>query len=87
MRSGTMRFKNLLSVGKYLHSVDRYHVARGDGKHVPKIGVSLFDASGKKLAVVADVFGPVSRPYILVKGAKAQEYFARDRDLLGRKGV
>ncbi|MDN5358667.1 MAG: Gar1/Naf1 binding region [Candidatus Diapherotrites archaeon] len=87
MRSGTMTFKNLSPVGKYLHTVNRYHVIRGDGKNVPKIGAPLYSRDGKKLGVVADVFGPVSRPYVLVKGKKAQEYFARPSDLLGKTGV
>ena len=85
MRGWTVNFKNLLPVGEYLHTVGRYQVIRGDGVHVPKIGVPLYDQSGKKLGVVADVFGPVSRPYVLVKGSKAQEYFARERDLLGKR--
>ena len=87
MRGDTVSFKNLLLVGKYLHSVDRYHVIRGDGTNVPKIGVPLYDKNGKKLGVVADVFGPVARPYVLVKGAKTQEYYAQHRHLLGGKGV
>ena len=87
MRGGSVNFKNLSLIGKYLHSVERYHVIRGNGSNVPKIGVPLFDQNGKKLGVVADVFGPVARPYVLVKGKKAQEYYARPRDLLGRKGV
>lgn len=82
-----MSFKNLALVGKYLHSVGRYHVIRGSGEYVPKIGAPLYGRSGEKLGVVADVFGPVSRPYILVKGKNAQEYYARQRDLLGKKGV
>ena len=87
MRGDTVSFKNLLLVGKYLHSVDCYHVIRGDGSNVPEIGVPLYDKKGKKLGVVADVFGPVARPYVLVKGAKAQEYYAQPRHLLGGKGV
>ena len=82
-----MSFKNFVIVGKYLHTVDRYQVVRGDGKCVPKIGAPLYSKDGKKAGFVADVFGPVSRPYVLVKGVKAQEYYARKRDLLGTKGV
>jgi len=82
-----VKFKKLLLVGKYLHSVERYHVIRGDGTNVPKIGAYLYDRKGEKLGVVADVFGPVARPYVLVKGAKAQEYYTLPKHLLGGKGV
>lgn len=87
MRSGAMSFKNLVLVGKYLHSVERYHVARGFGERVPRIGAPLYSEGGEKAGIVADVFGPVSRPYVLVKGKRAQEYYARSKDLLGTKGV
>lgn len=82
-----MSFKNFVMVGKYIHSVDRYHVVRGDGNCVPRIGAILHFKDGEKAGFVADVFGPVSRPYLLVKGKKAREYYARKKDILGVKGV
>lgn len=87
MGSRTANLKNLASVGKYLHSVDRYHVLRGKSRSVPRIGAPLFNEMGEKIGFVADVFGPVTNPYVLVKGKKAREYYARPRELLGVKEV
>lgn len=73
--------EDLVAVGRYLHSVDGYHVLRGDAKHVPRIGVAVYVKGGKKAGIVADVFGPVSSPYILVRGGKFKEYYAQRRRL------
>ena len=69
-------------VARFLHTVQRYVVARSTGR-VPKPGAPLFDERGKRVGVVADVFGPVSRPYILIKGEVRDRYFAREKDLVG----
>ncbi len=70
-------------VAEFLHQVQRNVVARSIGPHAPRIGAPLFDERGRKVGIVADVFGPVSRPYILVKGGAAEKYYARERDLIG----
>ena len=70
-------------MAELLHTVQRSVVARALGPHAPRIGAPLFNEQGAKVGVVADVFGPVSRPYILVKGEAVEKYWARERDLLG----
>lgn len=87
MKSRTASLKNLAAVGKYLHSVDRYHVLRGNSRRVPRIGAPLFRKTGEKVGFVADVFGPVTHPYVLVKGNKVQEYYTRPREILDLKEV
>ncbi len=70
-------------VARRLHKVQRYVVARATGPHAPRIGAPVFDERGRRVGVVVDVFGPVSRPYILVKGEDVPGYHARVRDLIG----
>jgi len=80
------KFKNLVLVGEYMHSVGRYMVAKVLTRHVPRIGAPVFDKYGRKLGVVTDVFGPVGSPYITIKGNRSQRFYVRESDLLGQVG-
>lgn len=84
MKGADNRFKRLVFVGEYMHSVGRYIVARGRSDAVPRIGAPVFDKYGRKLGIVTDVFGPVSAPYLALKANKSQQFFARTSDLLGQ---
>ncbi len=84
MKGTGSTFKKLVFVGEYMHSVGRYIVAQGRADAVPRIGATVFDKYGRRLGVVTDVFGPVRSPFLTLKGNKAQQYFARGSDLLGK---
>ncbi len=68
-------------IGAPLHRVQGYIILRVD--RVPRIGVPVYDGGGRKVGFVADVFGPVRRPYVAVKGKWADAYYVRRKDLWG----
>ncbi|MFN4133474.1 MAG: H/ACA ribonucleoprotein complex subunit GAR1 [Candidatus Hadarchaeales archaeon] len=53
--------------GKILHSSDRGLVARCFS--APKLGEPIMDKKKRRIGNIADIFGPVSSPYILIKPA------------------
>ncbi len=68
-------------LGTPLHKVHGYIILRA--RVVPRIGAPVFDGGGRRVGVVADVFGPVNNPYIAVKGKEGKDYFIRPKDLWG----
>ncbi len=79
---------DLIPIATPLHRVDRYIVARmlSVEKGVPRIGARLLDADGRQVAIVTDVFGPVSKPYLSLRGRWVDKYYVRPRDLLKNVG-
>lgn len=70
-------------VGRYLHSVGKYHVAESvDPRWIPRIGSPLFDEKGRKVGFTSDVIGNVKSPYIVVKGSVVEEYWTKEKFLL-----
>ncbi len=55
-------------VGKVLHTTPRGIIARLDA--APKLGEVLWRSNKRPIGRVLDIFGPVRRPYVLVRPAK-----------------
>ncbi len=54
--------------GRLLHITPNGGVGRFEVE--PKMGQAIFDRNGKRIGNIIDVFGPVSHPYVRIKGAK-----------------
>jgi len=58
----------LRRIGKVLHVMKSGDlILRSDSDFAPRIGDRVYDPNLREVGVVADVFGPVSSPYVAVR--------------------
>lgn len=57
-------------LGTALHVVQNKLIVRRDGADPPKIGSVVVDRKSTKIGKVSDIFGPLERPYVIVRPAR-----------------
>lgn len=66
--AGRVEYKRI-PLGKLLHRVPTGHlVARMEpSRRPPKLGVKVVDSNGREVGVLADIIGPVSEPFAVIR--------------------
>ncbi len=57
-------------LGTALHVVQNKLIVRRDGADLPKIGSVVVDRKSSKIGKVSDIFGPLKRPYIIIRPSR-----------------
>lgn len=68
---------SLIPLGRFMHAVAKYIVCEAEeslarGK-LPPLGTPVYTKDARRVGVLADIIGPVNKPFIIVKAEASPE--------------
>lgn len=71
----------------FLHTIGKTIIIRASSTRLPSIGDPLYDEQGRRVGVVIDIIGPVTSPFIVLRGEVRKEYYRRGGRYDRKKGM
>ena len=80
------RSKAVMNIGKILGKSHSNHlIIRASDKKIPEIGEPVYTLEKKRIGNIADIFGPVAKPFLSIKMIRSLD--THNEDILNNRGM